>query len=57
MRDYAVQVDITKVYQVHVNATDEESAASLVENMDAVQIEDEGELLEVWTDVADVEED
>ena len=56
MKPYKAEVEVTNKYSIEVHAGDETEAIQHVENMDAGQIEDGGDFIElVGVEVTDIE--
>ena len=56
MKPYRAEVEVTNKYSVEVHAGDETEATQHVENMDAGQVEDGGDFIElVGVEVTDIE--
>ena len=56
MKPYRAEVKVTNKYSIEVHARDETEATQHVENMDAGQIEDGGDFIEmVGVEVTDIE--
>ena len=56
MKPYKAEVEVTNKYSIEVHAGDETEATQHVENMDAGQVEDGGDFIElVGVEVTDIE--